>query len=140
MEEESEFPDYFVLSLPLSINPSDFTKTERCLQTGARAPKARLNETRLNGWISAAFANPLNPNLNRVCAEVASKYYVEYAKSKGKRCIITAIVPQNSFCFQEMFRTGAGTAYYYEYSFRGGRYLFILKSTQQTKQLEMQET
>ena len=99
-----------------------------------------MNETKINAWISAAFANPLNANLNRVCAEVASKYYVEYAKSKGKRCIMAAIVPQNSFIFQEMFKTGAGSAFYYEYSFRGGRYLFILKSTQQTTERELQET
>ena len=63
--------------------------------------------------------------------EVAAKYFVEGAKSKRKRCIVGAIVSAENYKFQEMFKSGAGNSYYFEYSFYMGRYLFIVKSTQQ---------
>ena len=86
-------------------------------------------KNKITSWMSQAFSNPLNHNLNKVCCEVASNYFVESAKSKSKRCILAAIVPKNSYVFEEDFRSGAGNNFYYEYVFRGGRYLFIVKST-----------
>ena len=76
-----------------------------------------------------------------VCSEVASNYYTDFCKSKGHRCVITAIVPKTTFFHYPLFSTGAGTAYYFEYEFRyGDDFLFILKSTQQTNKVEIEET
>ena len=94
----------------------------------------------MNFWIQKAFGNKLNESLNMVCTEVAAKYFVEGAKSKRKRCIVAAIVSAEKFKYQEIFKTGAGNSYYFEYSFYMGRYLFILKSTQQNSEDEVEQT
>ena len=123
VKKNIEISDNHVLTIPLNLKPTDVKMQERSCKPG---PRSKL---RLNHWITAALGNKLNPNLNRVCQEVGAKYYVEQAKSKSKRCVITAIVPARTYNYQKLFQTGAGTVFYYEHSFYDGHYLFILKST-----------
>ena len=133
-KKPTEISDDHVLTIPLVISSIDVKMQQRSCKPG---PRSKL---RLNHWIANALGNKNNSNLNRVCLEVASKYFVEQSKSKSKRCVITAIVPARTYNFQKLYQTGAGTAFYYEHSFYDGHYLFILKSTQHTNDSELEDT
>ena len=122
-KKPTSISDDHVLTIPLVISSTDVKMQQRSCKPG---PRSKL---RINHWIATALGNKNNGNLNRVCLEVASKYFVEQSKSKSKRCVITAIVPARTYNFQKLYQIGAGTPFYYEHSFYDGHYLFILKST-----------
>ena len=118
-----EFGDEFVLTVPLYLQSKYIIKQERSF-------KGPSTKGKPNVWVAQAFANKLNNNLNSVCSEIAQNYYRDFCKSKSKRCVFTAIIPKSNYNYKQVFATGAGNAYYFEYAFHCNRYLFILKSTQ----------
>ena len=92
-KKKAEISDDHVLTIPLIISSSDVKMQQRSSKPG---PRSKL---RINHWIATALGNKNNSNLNRVCLDVASKYFVEQSKSKSKRCVITAIVPTKTYKF-----------------------------------------
>ena len=89
----SDFTDEYILQIPLHLNISQIEATERCYKPG---PRSKIF---MSLWIQKAFGNKLNETLGMLCTEVAAKYFVDVAKSKRKRCIVSAIVSAENYKF-----------------------------------------
>ena len=123
-------PDF---QLPVDLKPEQIQQT-----SNGHNVKSMIASHK--AFISDAFSNPLNEDLDSVITSVAKQAAEDlFSPNDTEKKVICAFVRRDEFEFDEMFKVGASMGYY-EYTLFEGKYMLIIKYAAQDNEYRLEES